>query len=49
VLLIFIFIADELLGTVDKVTVLGDSVSDGCFQVASEDFVEKVIHGGCQG
>jgi hypothetical protein len=40
---------DELLRTVDEVTVLGDHVSDGCFQVAREDLFEKVIHGGCPG
>jgi hypothetical protein len=44
---------NELLRTVtvDEVTVLGDHVSDGCFQVASEDLGEslKVTHGGCPG
>ena len=37
---------NELLRTVDEVTVRGDHVSDSCLQVAREDLVEKVIHGG---
>ena len=37
---------NELLRTVDEVTVRGDHVSDSCLQVAREDLDEKVIHGG---